>query len=293
MNRGKIALLFLLSAFLVAAVYADDIDEENVSEGNVNEENVSEESVSEENINEVNVNEENINEVNVNEGNMNINPGLYIGLTGGITNNTLHTSTGGRDYTEYQDGGGFEIAIPLRYVIYPWLAVQAEVQYIQKNYSWARTGTYDEIYCKVNNNYIDIPVMLNVSAGDEKTRFFINAGGYASYWINSKIEGAMREMTTDPFNPGSEYYSSFSETVELNDSRDVRFQAGLLAGAGIQMFSDRFTFFVEGRFYYGLTDMRNESDYGFIIPRMNNTFNIRIGVFVTIDSIMDAIGGGK
>jgi len=265
MYGKKIALFLLFCVFLTGAVHAADEGDKNSNQEDVNNNSV----------------------------NMNSSPGLYIGIAAGFTSNNLFTSEAGRGYTEYKDGEGFEIAAPFRYVIYPWLALQAEVQYIQKNYIWTRTGSYNEIYCNVNNSFIDVPVMVNLSLGSEKLRVFVNAGGYASYWIESKVQGTMREITTDPFNPNRKFYTDFEEKIELNETRDVLFQTGLLAGAGLQMFTDRFNIFIEGRYCYGLTDMRNQDDYGLIIPRINSTIVIRLGVFLSIDTIRAFTGGVK
>ncbi|MCL2243918.1 MAG: PorT family protein [Treponema sp.] len=221
-------------------------------------------------------------------GNTGNYPGLFIGLAAGYTSNNLYTSTAGRSNTEYLDGQGLEFAVPIRYEIFPWLSLQMEVQYIQKNYTWARTGAYNNIYTNVNNNFIDIPVMVNLSAGTEKARVFVNAGGYAGYWITSRTQGTMKEITADPFNGGA-YYTNFNEEIRLNETKDAALDAGLLAGIGLQMLNDKYTFFIEGRYYYGLTDMRNKDDYGLIIPRMNSTIDIRFGLFMTVDSLMETL----
>jgi len=256
MNVKRIALFFLFSVFLSGTMHAQD------------------------------------DAASDNEVNIEITPGIYIGFAAGFTSNNIYTSAAGRSNTEYQDGEGFEAAIPLRYVIYPWLALQMELQYIQKNYTWRRTGVYNKVYANVNNSFIDIPLMVNLSFGIQNIRIFANAGGYGGYWITSKVQGAAMEITENPFN-NDKYYMNFNEDIEFNEKRDVLFEAGLLAGLGIQVPTDKFTIFVEGRYYYGLTDMRNKDDYGLIIPRINSTLDIRIGLLMTMDSVMELIRGGK
>ena len=206
----------------------------------------------------------------------------HFGITGGYTNNKLYTSTAGRAYTEYENGHGFEIAIPFRYQIKPWLALQTELQYIQKNYTWKRTGVYDKVYTDYTNHFFDIPLMLNFSAGGEAFRVFANAGAYAGFWLGGKKKGTLLENTTDPFSPGDVFYSDYDEKAEFNKNRDARFDAGLLCGLGIQYSFKPVTIFLEGRYYYGLTDMQQNYAYG-LLPKMNSTFNVRLGALLAMD----------
>ena len=318
MNVKRIALYLLFQAFLTGALFADD--EVNISNADEIASNSDELGESKTEINEsgagsnaVSTGEVNINnteeagasktgEVNLsviegvhvsNTGEMyesdynaidvNNAEKFYIGLAAGFTSNSLYTSGAGREHTEYQNGNGFEFALPFRYVIYPWLALQMEVQYIQKNYTWTRTGPYSD-FANVNNNFFNVPLMVNFSLGIEKIKVFVNAGAYLGYWITSNVQGSMKEITADPFEPDKEYHSKYDETVDLDNSY-YRFDAGLLASLGLQMLSDRLTFFIEGRYCYGLTDMQSKNDYGLIIPRINNTLDIRFGLFIPFDTI--------
>ena len=216
----------------------------------------------------------------------------YIGLSGGYANNTLYASTGGRALTEYDVGHGLEVAIPVRYQVVPWFAVQTGIQYIQKNYVWRRTGEFNKVESRVTNSFIEFPLLANFSVGMEKLRLFANAGGYAGIWIDSWRKGTQIENTTNPFDSGTKYYYyDYDERLEFDDRRDARFEAGLLAGLGLQYAFKPCILFVEGRYYYGLTDL--QQDYGYnMIPRMNDTVTVTLGVLFNRD-IFSGIGGGK
>jgi hypothetical protein len=204
-------------------------------------------------------------------------PRWYIGLSGGYTNNSLYTSTAGRPLTGYERGHGFEFAIPARYQISPWFAVQAELQYIQRNYTWRRTGQFDRVYSTVKNSFLDLPLLANFSLGGKRLRVFANAGVYAGLWINSRRKGVQIENTQDPFNSGVVFYHEYDERVEFDSRRDSRFEAGLLAGLGLQYALKPCTLFLEGRYYYGLTDL--QQDYGYnMVPRMNDTLAVTMGI---------------
>jgi len=214
----------------------------------------------------------------------------HIGLAGGYTNNELYTSTAERPYTEYKNGRGFEIALPVRYQVNRWFAVQTEIQYIQKNYTMQRSGEYDWMYNETTNSFIDFPLMAHFSAGWDKFRFFANVGAYAGVWIHNRRKGTIAESTYDPFHPDynppdiTNYYykHNYDEKMEFDSRRDARFDGGLLAGIGVQYALPACTFFAEGRFNYGLTDL--QQNYGHhMFPRMNSTFNVRLGAMLNID----------
>jgi hypothetical protein len=217
-------------------------------------------------------------------------PRWHIGLSGGYANNALHTSAAGRALTEYERGHGFGFAIPARYQFNPWFAAQMELQYIQKNYTWQRTGQYDRVHSTVTNSFIEIPLMANFSFGGEKLRVFANAGGYAGVWIDSRRKGVQIENTQDPFS-GSVFYYDYDERVEFDKRRDALFEAGFLAGLGLQYAFKPCVIFLEGRYYYGLTDL--QQDYGYnMVPRMNDTFTVTMGVLFN-RNLIKSFGGRK
>ena len=71
------------------------------------------------------------------------------------------------------------------------------------------------------------------------------------------------------------------ETWEFDSKRDNRFDAGLIAGAGITLELYRgLSLFAEGRYYYGLTDMQKQY-MTFMVPHYNSTLAIQGGISYT------------
>ncbi|MDR3283798.1 MAG: PorT family protein [Treponema sp.] len=202
---------------------------------------------------------------------------LYIGLEGGYAYNMLYSSAGYRAFTEYQNGHGFTIGIPARYQFFDWLAVQTTFQYTQKNHALVRTGLNSAIHSEWTNSYLELPLMANFSFGGKRLRGFLNTGGYIGLWADSHIKGSARGLSQNPFDVDAIYYESYDEQVPWDNKRDQRFEAGLLAGIGVQYALSFCTFYVEGRFNYGLTDM--QKDYMIQkVPRINDTITIQAGV---------------
>jgi hypothetical protein len=205
-------------------------------------------------------------------------PHWYAGFTAGYTNTTLDTSGGGkRAFSQYERGHGFEIAIPGQYRFTEWFALRAELQFIQKNYTQDRDGNFEGSYMDVTNSFLDFPLMAQFSFGGSKLRGFLNAGGYIGVWLNSRRKGKLFESTFDVWNPDDTYYYEYDEKVEFDRTRDNRLDAGLLLGIGVQYEWKPVTFFIEGRYHYGLTDLQKDYMYG-QIPRINDTAAVTLGV---------------
>jgi hypothetical protein len=205
-------------------------------------------------------------------------PHWYLGITAGYTNNGLYVGGDNRAFSQYERGHGFEISIPGRYQFTNWFALQAELQFIQKNYSWVRDKNFDGIYMDVTNSFIDFPVMAHFSFGGSRLRGFLNTGAFLGVWVNSHHRGKTIEGTSNVWDLDNTatYYDDYDENVEFVDQRDSRFDAGLLLGLGIQYEWKPVTIFVEGRYNYGLTDLQKKYMYE-QLPRINDTFTITIG----------------
>ncbi|HVI46903.1 MAG TPA: porin family protein [Chitinophaga sp.] len=210
-----------------------------------------------------------------------------VGITGGYNKNYVHTSAGARTFAKYDSRSGFVVGIPVRYTFNNWLAVQAEPSYIQKNYRYERSNFFDGIYQNNTNSYVQLPLMAHFSFGGDKLKGFFNAGGYGAYWVNGRIKGTMANIfdAGDPIpddKPIDNYFQlnkpyNYNEKYAFDSRRDRRMEFGLLAGAGVEyLLSQRFRFFVEGRYYYSLTDQ--QKDYMVNqVPRYNDTYVIQAG----------------
>jgi hypothetical protein len=215
----------------------------------------------------------------------------YIGLEGGYAYNTLYSSTGYRAFTEYKDGDGFTIGLPVRYQFFDWFALQTAFQYIQKNHALVRTGLNDAIHSEWTNSFVEVPLVANFSFGSKNLRGFLNTGGYIGFWADSHIKGAALNVSENAYDLEKIHYESYDEQAPWDDRRDNRFEAGLLAGIGVQYAISACTFYAEGRFNYGLTDL--QKDYMLQkVPRINDTITIQAGVLFN-SAIFSVFTGGK
>ncbi len=191
--------------------------------------------------------------------------------------NNLVTSTGYRPFSKYEDRGGFVAGVPLGYKITDWFSVYAELSAVQKNYRFTRTEFYPgpmSYYHNVRNTYMQLPVMARFSFGGKNLRGFCALGGFVGFWAGSHIKGLNFDSDDMPY--------KYDEKFSFDKRRDNRVEAGLTAGAGLEYNLKNFcTFVVEGRFYYGLTDL--QKNYMLQqIPRYNSTVVVQAGVHFNI-----------
>lgn len=220
---------------------------------------------------------------------------LEIGIAGGYNKNYLHSSTGYRAFTTYEAESGFEIGLPILYHINDWFAMQIEPAYIQKNYQIKRTGFFEGIYQKNINNYIQLPIIAQFSFGGKQLRGFLNMGGYAGYWTSGRVKGSAPNVfdnrpeiadneEIDHFLQVYQRYT-YNEQYNFDSRRDRRIELGLLAGVGIQyLLQEKYRFFVEGRYYYGLTDLQKKYMTN-QTPRYHDNYGIRIGCLFNLKNI--------
>lgn len=222
-----------------------------------------------------------------------------IGISGGYNNNYLHTSTGYRAFTKYDHQPGFVVGIPIQYHFNDWLAIEADPSYIQKNYEESRDHFFDGIYQKNTNSYIQLPLMAHFSFGGSELKGFFNAGGYGAYWAGGRIKGAMANaFDLAPDIPDDQQVYNFfqfdkayhyDEKYTFDSRRDRRLEFGLLAGAGIEYWwKQQYRFFIEARYYYGLSDQQKNYMIN-QIPRYNDTYVIQAGCLFNIRNIFHGV----
>jgi len=220
----------------------------------------------------------------------------YIGVEGAYAYNTLSSSTGYRRDMEYKGGNGFEVGIPVRFAIFQWLAVQSGVQFIQKNYSLVRTSDVN-VYYKWTNSFLEFPLLAQGSFGfgSGKLRLFASAGVELGVWLVQHEKGSFNIVEVpgygDPRNGGS-YYGTYDLTADWDGKKDNRFDAALLAGLGVQYNFKPCTAYIEGRFYYGLTDLEKKYQQKDQVPHRNDTVVVSAGVLFN-SNIFSAFRGRK
>ncbi|MDQ3140902.1 MAG: PorT family protein [Bacteroidota bacterium] len=97
--------------------------------------------------------------------------------------------------------------------------------------------------------YMELPVLLNYKIGNEKVKLNLSAGPYAAYAMSGEIQ--TKAHVIFDFNTGT-------YDLNMNSSLFNRWEAGLMAKAGIQIPLGRINLNLNGQFQQGLNDLSDE-----------------------------------
>jgi hypothetical protein len=221
-----------------------------------------------------------------------LNAQTSIGVKGGYTNNCLNTSIMGRSYTHQVNLGGYSFGVFCERSVSRIFAVRADIELIQKNYSFQRTEKYKGIYEDYYNTYCQLPVILQVDVFKRKKfNIALNTGVFGAYWIYAKVNGVTPNVfdTTnqlDEDGKGTQNFNltNYSEKYQFNKQKDNRFEFGLLTGINIQYdANEKNGFFIECLYYQSLTDIQKKYMEN-QVSNINQTLQVSVGFLLKLNS---------
>ncbi len=124
-------------------------------------------------------------------------------------------------------------------------------------------------------NYLEIPFLAHLSWGKEPRglQFFINLGPQFGILLNESEEyGGGIEPSQRP------------ESIRPIYGKDAekKFDYGIAGGAGLELKTKIGNFFLEGRYYYGLSDIFGNSKIDDFGRSANQTITIRLGYSIRL-----------
>lgn len=199
---------------------------------------------------------------------------LEVGVSGGMNLNKVDLRPSMRQKMHNGMNGG----ISLRYTSEKYFsmicAAQLEINFSQRGWEEDFDNGTDDRYSRTLN-YIEVPFLAHLSWGKEERglQFFINLGPQFGFYISDDetYEGEWTpEERPASLRPvyGKEIYN--------------KFDYGIAGGAGIELKSKAGNFFIEGRYYYGLADVFNNSKTDDFGRSANQTISVRIGYSIAI-----------
>ena len=194
---------------------------------------------------------------------------LEIGVAGGLNMSRMEIQpTVRQKYLNGINGG-----VSLRYTSEKYFnmicAAQLEVNFSQRGWEEDFDDKSGNSY-KRTLNYIEVPFFAHLAFGKEPRglQFFINLGPQIGFFLNEN----------------EEYIGSWSIDSRPASSQPIygkevenKFEYGIAGGLGLELKTKIGNFILEGRYYYGLSDIYNNSktdDYG---RSANNTISARLG----------------
>ena len=199
---------------------------------------------------------------------------LEIGVAGGLNLNSMEFQPTIRQKMFNGINGGITARYTSEKYFSMICAAQIEINFSQKGCEEVfDDGTDNRYYRRLN--YIEIPLLAHLSWGKEQNglQFFINLGPQFGFFLS---DSETYEGTWKPEERPSSLHSVYGKEVYN------KFDYGIAGGAGIELKTKAGNFFVEGRYYYGLADIFNNSKLDDFGRSANQTITARIGYSVII-----------
>ena len=199
---------------------------------------------------------------------------LEVGFAGGMSMNKMDFQpTIRQTYLNGINGG-----ISLRYTSEKYFsmicAAQMEVNFSQRGWKEDFDDETGNSYSRTLN-YIEVPLLAHLSWGKEERglQFFVNLGPQFGFFIGDS----------------EEYIGNWTPEERPQSIRPVygkeiekKFDYGIAGGLGVELKTKAGNFFVEGRYYYGLSDIYGNSKTDDFGRSANQTIYIRAGYSIRI-----------
>lgn len=177
---------------------------------------------------------------------------------------------------------GYTGGATLRYTTEKYFALicaaQLEVNFAQRGWNETIDDGSDNTYRRTTN-YIEIPFFAHLGWGKENRgfQFFINAGPQIGLFLNDEeFYGFTQEKPWDPSNRPNNQTAQYGKKVENT------LEYGIAGGAGIELKTGIGNFIVEGRYFFGLSDMFGNSKADPFGRSANTTITAKITYLLDI-----------
>lgn len=177
---------------------------------------------------------------------------------------------------------GYTGGATLRYTTEKYFALicaaQLEVNFAQRGWNETIDDGSDNTYRRTTN-YIEIPFFAHLGWGKENRgfQFFINAGPQIGLFLSDEeFYGFTQEKPWDPSNRPNNQTAQYGKKVENT------LEYGIAGGAGIELKTGIGNFIVEGRYFFGLSDMFGNSKADPFGRSANTTITVKITYLVDI-----------
>jgi hypothetical protein len=197
-----------------------------------------------------------------------------LGVAGGLNLSSMEFQPTVRQFRLQGAGGGISMRYTSEKYFSMICAAQLEVNFSQRGWEEDFDDKTKNSYSRCLN-YVEIPFMAHLAFGKEPhgLQFFVNLGPQIGFLLDDseKYEGEW----------AIESRPSATQVI-YGKEIDNRFDYGIVGGAGLELKTKAGNFFIEGRYYYGLGDIFNNSKTDDFGRSANTTISARIGYSVRL-----------
>jgi len=204
-----------------------------------------------------------------------------LGFEAGVSRNFLKTNGPSQVSTRVDAKNGYYFASRIQFRLGHIIAIETMPGLIEKNYSVSRTDSLAGIYTDHSNKYLQIPLTLHAVIG-KRLKFFLDAGIFGGYWVNSKINGTVPDIfsvNSDKNQHGQEFnLVPYSQNYSFDKQKDQRFDFGYIGGLGLQFnFFQQLDGFIAGRYFYAISN-RQKNNPAYDMGSYNQTTTVSLGI---------------
>ena len=123
---------------------------------------------------------------------------------------------------------GYNGGVAARFISEKHFGVQAELNYSQRGWQ------SDSVLTSRTLHYVELPLLTHLYFGQRGVRFIVNLGPKVAYLLSEKSNRLQHELQT---------------------TGRHKLDYGLCGGGGLEFRTRRLSYVVEGRYYFGLSDI--------------------------------------
>lgn len=177
---------------------------------------------------------------------------------------------------------GYTGGVTLRYTTEKYFslicAAQLELNFAQRGWNETIDDGSNNTYRRTTN-YIEIPFFAHLGWGkeDRGLQFFVNAGPQIGLFLNDReFYGFTQENPWDTSNRPNNLTAQYGKKVENT------LEYGIAGGLGMELKTNIGNFILEGRYFFGLSDMYGNSKADPFGRSANTTITTKITYLIDI-----------
>lgn len=154
--------------------------------------------------------------------------------------------------------------------------VQMELNFAQMGWQEVIEDGTGNTY-KRDLNYVQIPMLMQMGWGRERRglKFVFEAGPQIGYCLGTTEHRGGLQPWDDANRPNH-------VTHQYGGDIDNKFDYGITGGIGLELSTSIGHFLLEGRYYYGLSDMYDNSKKGFFDRSANQAITVKLNYLIDL-----------
>ncbi len=170
---------------------------------------------------------------------------------------------------------GMTAGVMIRYIEEKNFGLIAELNFTQRG--WKEKFEESDYQYSHNFTYLELPIMTHIFFGNQRVKGFINLGPEIEVMLGNRISSnfSYQDAAED------EYFINDNRHIEqLSMKVSNKLDYGICAGAGMELnLNSKHSLLLEGRFYYGLTDVFPNHKTDVFSSSNSMTISVTLGYF--------------